>query len=370
VTSIAPAVIERAVRETLAISSAKPLIFVQDASLWNPSAGEPKWRRFDELLDAESAKIVPVGRSIESEPSADRAGVHCDVSIVVATKDRGELLDAMLSSLKGAADGIDYEVIVVEGGSSDSTRQVLHKHGIRQVYTESECLGPGRHSWSQLYNFGFSKARGEWAMYASDDIVFEKGSVAKAVALLRSQKSQSVAGGVFFYKEIIPDYPGWERQGICFALGHKLLMNFGLIRLDVFKELGGFDGAYVFRCPDIDLSFKVYESGRQLIPLAGCLLTHNNIQDELKHKNLQTADTDYGYLLQKWKSSVPSRLDPPKRLFWDPSYEAAFVMPGELEVVNAGLEHFWHGLACLQIGQFHEATRWFSQALNASCKHW
>jgi ADP-heptose:LPS heptosyltransferase/ubiquinone/menaquinone biosynthesis C-methylase UbiE/glycosyltransferase involved in cell wall biosynthesis/predicted O-methyltransferase YrrM len=370
ITSIQPSVIERAVRDTLATSSDKPRLFVQAPSLWNPHACEPKWKMFDELLDVKSVELISVGRSIESEPSADRAGVRCDVSIVVATKDRGELLDDMLSSLKEAADGIDYEVIIVEGGSCDSARRVLHKHGITQVYAESECLGPGRHSWSQLYNFGFSKARGRWAMYASDDIVFEKGSVAKAVALLRSQKSQSVAGGVFFYKEIIPDYPGWERQGICFALGHKLLMNFGLIRLDVFKELGGFDGAYVFRCPDIDLSFKVYQSGRQLIPLAGCLLTHNNVQDELKHKNLQTADTDYEYLLQKWKSFVPSRLDPPKRLFWDPSYETAFTMPRELEDVNAGLEHFWHGLACLQIGQFHEATRWFSQTLNASCRHW
>jgi tetratricopeptide (TPR) repeat protein len=207
-------------------------------------------------------------------------------------------------------------------------------------------------------------------MYASDDIVFEKGSVAKAVNLLRSQKSQSVAGGVFFYREIIPDYPGWERQGICFALGHKLLMNFGLIRLDVFRELGEFDNAYVFRCPDIDLTFKVYQSGRQLIPLGGCLLVHNNVQDELKKKNLRTADTDYEYLLQKWKSFVPSRLDPPKRLFWDPSCETAFLMPRELDDVGAGLEHYWHGIGCMQIGQFHEATRWFSQAMNASCRHW
>ncbi len=370
ITSIAPALVERAVRQTLLTSSNKPRLFVQAPSLWNPKPGEPRWKAFNHLLDIAGVDIASVGGSVESHRGAGRSEIHREVSIVVATKDRAALLDEMLTSLAEAADGIDYEVIVVEGGSCDGTRQVLQKHGVTQVYDESQHLGPGRHSWPQLYNFGFSKARGRWAMYASDDIVFEKGSLARAVNLLRSQKSQSVAGGVFFYKEIIPDYPGWERQGICFALGHKLLMNFGLIRLDVFKELGGFDGAYVFRCPDIDLSFKVYQSGRQLIPLAGCLLTHNNVQDELKHKNLQTADTDYEYLLQKWKDFVPSRLDPPKRLFWDPSYEAAFVMPRELQDVNAGLEHFWHGLACLQIGQFHEATRWLSQALNSSCRHW
>jgi len=370
ITSVAPALVERAVRQTLSTSSDKPRLFVQAPSLWNPKTGEPKWKAFNELLDTESVEIASVGRSAQTERCEERTAAPCEVSIVVATKDRAALLDEMLTSLKEAADGVDYEVIVVEGGSCDHTRQVLHKHGVTQVYAESEHLGPGRHSWPQLYNLGFSKARGTWAMYASDDIVFEKGSLAKAVSLLRSQKAPSVAGGVFFYKEIIPDYPGWERQGICFALGHKLLMNFGLIRLDVFRELGGFDNAYVFRCPDIDLTFKVYQSGRQLIPLAGCLLVHNNVQDELKKKNLQTADTDYQYLLQKWKNFVPSRLDPPKRLFWDPSYETAFLMPREMDEVNTDLEHYWHGIGCMQIGQFQEATRWFSQALNASCRHW
>ncbi len=370
ITSIAPALVERAVRQTLSTSSDKPRLFVQAPSLWNPKTGEPKWKAFNDLLDTESVEIASVSRSAQSDRCEERTAAQCEVSIVVATKDRAALLDEMLTSLKEAAGGMDYELIVVEGGSCDHTRQILHKHGVTQVYAESEHLGPGRHSWPQLYNFGFSKARGTWAMYASDDIVFEKGSLAKAVSLLRSQRAPSVAGGVFFYKEIIPDYPGWERQGICFALGHKLLMNFGLIRLDVFRQLGGFDNAYVFRCPDIDLTFKVYQSGRQLIPLAGCLLIHNNVQDELKKKNLQTADTDYEYLLQKWKNFVPSRLDPPKRLFWDPSYETAFLMPRELDEVNAGIEHYWHGIGCMQIGQFHEATRWFSQALNASCRHW
>ena len=370
ITSISPAVIERAVRQTLRTSSRKRRLFVQESSMWNPRPGGPNWKTFDRMLDIENVEIVSVGRPVERDCPTEQISSSIDVSIVVATRDRGDLLDDMLTSLKEATEGISYEVIVVEGGSSDNTHQVLKKHGITQVYDESEYLGPGRHSWSQWYNFGFSRSSGTWAMYASDDIVFEKGSVAKAVNLLRSQKSRSVAGGVFFYKEVIPEYPGWEKQGICFALGHKLLMNFGLIRLDVFRELDGFDEDYVFRCPDIDLSFKVYESGRQLIPLADCLLTHNNEMDELKKKNLQVADTDFQYLLEKWKNFVPSRLDPPKRLFWEPKYAAAFTMPNELENVDIGIEHLWHGLACLQIGQSHEAIQWLSQALNTSCRHW
>ena len=93
----------------------------------------------------------------------------------------------MLSTLKAAVEGLRYEIIVIEGGSSDNTADILRKHGITQIYNEAQCLGPGRHSWPQLYNFGFSKACGKWAMYASDDTVFGKESVRRAVELLNKQ---------------------------------------------------------------------------------------------------------------------------------------------------------------------------------------
>ena len=69
---------------------------------------------------------------------------NIDVSIVLSTKDRGELLDRMLSSLKSAAVGISYEIIAVEGGSKDNTMDVLNSYGISQVYNEAEHLGPGK----------------------------------------------------------------------------------------------------------------------------------------------------------------------------------------------------------------------------------
>jgi len=295
---------------------------------------------------------------------------NVDVSIVVATKDRGKLLENMLTSLKEAAGDINYEVIAVEGNSSDDTLDVLSRHGVTQVYNETESLGPGRHSWPQLYNFGFSKARGKWAMYASDDIVFSEGCLAKAVDTLKRQKSPSVAGGVFFYKEIIPDNPGWDRPGICFALGHKLLMNYGLIRLDVFNELNGLDEGYKFYSADIDLTFKVYKSQRQLIPLPDGLLIHDNVQDSLKEKNKITEKADNQYLMQKWGDYVPPTLPLPNRLYQDPLYTKAFMMPQELTNIDSGLEHFWRGVASFQLSKISEAIQQFSHTLNSSCKHW
>lgn len=239
---------------------------------------------------------------------------HCDVSIILGTKNRAKLLDPMLNSLKDAVEGIRYEVIVIEGDSSDNTSEVLHKHGITQIYNESQHLGPGRHSWPQLYNYGFSKACGKWAMYASDDIIFGKGSIRRAVELLNKQKDE-VAGGIFFYKNAMAENE-WSKFGIDFTYGPKLLMNYGLVRLDDFKLAGGLDERYKFYCADGDLCYKLYQSGKQLIPLPGCFVVHNNVLDVQKKVNVDNSGNDIELYKQKWKHFVSMETPNPRRLLW------------------------------------------------------
>ena len=228
----------------------------------------PARRLLEKVLNIDSTNEIALeniacinrNRTSYSPVIGNESSVKIDVSIVVATKNRAKLLDEMLTSLKSSAQGVIYEVIVVEGGSSDNTLEVLRKHGINQIYNEFEYFGEGKHSWPQLYNFGFTKAQGKWAMYASDDIIFNAGCFSKAVELLDKQNPE-VSGGIFFYKNVIAE-PGWDRFGIDFTYGQKLLMNYGLVRLDSFREVNGFDENYKFYCADGDLCLKFYEKGK------------------------------------------------------------------------------------------------------------
>jgi nucleoside-diphosphate-sugar epimerase/glycosyltransferase involved in cell wall biosynthesis/ADP-heptose:LPS heptosyltransferase/GT2 family glycosyltransferase len=61
VKDILPEVLTEAVRQTLDNSSEKPRVFVQGKSLWNPNAGQPAWRWFNEYLDVQAVEIIPVG---------------------------------------------------------------------------------------------------------------------------------------------------------------------------------------------------------------------------------------------------------------------------------------------------------------------
>ncbi|MEW6600678.1 MAG: glycosyltransferase [Nitrospirota bacterium] len=225
--------------------------------------------------------------------------------------------------MKPAAGGINYEVIVVEGGSSDNTLEVLRKHGVEQVYSEKEHLGEGRHAWPQLYNFGFSRAKGKWAMFASDDIIFNKSCISDAVRML-DEKGPDTAGGIFFYRNAIAD-PGWEMFGIDYTYGQKLLMNYGLVRLDHFREVKGFDEAYGFYCADGDMCYKLYAAGKKLVPLPGSRVIHNNVRDVQKKANLENnSGRDIELYLRKWSTCVSSGLPEPRRLLLEEYVSAEY----------------------------------------------
>ena len=87
------------------------------------------------------------------------------VSVVIATYNRGSLLRATLESVLQQSFG-SYEVLVVDDGSTDQTRELLASYGdrIRSYYQENR--GP-----SAARNLGVRHARGKWiAIQDSDDI--------------------------------------------------------------------------------------------------------------------------------------------------------------------------------------------------------
>jgi len=237
-----------------------------------------------------------------------------DVSIILATLNRADQLRNMLSSLKKATKEIAYELIIIEGKSSDNTSKIIREFSpIKpRIYNEIEYFGTGEHTWPQLYNFGFSKAVGKWAMYASDDIVFSTGCFSNAVLELNKQ-GDKVAGGIFFYKNI----PSVHQTGfrIDYTYGQKLLMNYGLLRLDYFRKVGGLDESYSFYCADGDLCLKLYEKGKQFIPLPGCFVEHFRIRDSQRISHGHTSNADIKRYKDRWKHFVDVSKIGPRHYF-------------------------------------------------------
>jgi GT2 family glycosyltransferase len=98
-------------------------------------------------------------------------------SIIVPTRERAGYLDVALASIAPQAAAAGAEVLVVDDGPSDATRETARRHGARYVaHAASRGLNAAR-------NTGIDAARGDLLVFVDDDVAVRTGWLA---ALLRA----------------------------------------------------------------------------------------------------------------------------------------------------------------------------------------
>lgn len=94
-------------------------------------------------------------------------------SVVIPTHNRIATLQRVLDALEHQEDAPDFEVIVVDDGSTDDTRRLLSQRaGIR--FRSQPNSGPGR-----ARNFGVTMANGRFVVFIGDDTVPERRFLAQ-----------------------------------------------------------------------------------------------------------------------------------------------------------------------------------------------
>lgn len=99
------------------------------------------------------------------------------ISVVIPTLNVEDGLAACLTALVPAAvDGLVREVIVVDGGSSDRTLQIVEQSGAELIRSR-----PGR---GEQLAAGAARARGPWLLFLHADTILEPGWEREAAALM------------------------------------------------------------------------------------------------------------------------------------------------------------------------------------------
>lgn len=199
------------------------------------------------------------------------------VSVVIPSWNGRVYLEECLPSLR-AQTFHDFEVIVVDNGSSDGSASFVRctLPDAHVILHESE-LG-----FSRAVNLGLAEARGELVVILNNDVVLEPTWLSELVACMQrhpdagfcSSKALSyqdrsrvdgagaaLAPSGWFYEvgHGVPDRGQYDAEReLCVATGVSLMF-----RRCVLREIGGLDEDFGTSCEDVDLTLRSFLAGHR-----------------------------------------------------------------------------------------------------------
>jgi GT2 family glycosyltransferase len=132
-----------------------------------------------------------------------------EVSVIVPTRNRASYLDECLKALAGQDCAVDYEVVVVDNGSTDHTNAVIATWCSRD--TRVRAVVEERVGLSAAKNAGVRNATGELVLFADDDVIVGPRWVAAYRALFaRRGLDGLIAGGPLIpIPHDLGEWPSW-----------------------------------------------------------------------------------------------------------------------------------------------------------------
>jgi glycosyltransferase involved in cell wall biosynthesis len=200
------------------------------------------------------------------------------VSIVIGTLDRCELLGrAIRSILDQGCDPRSFEIVVVDNGSKDRTRQVVE--AIMAGADNVRYLTEPRLGLSIARNRGIAESRGPIIGFFDDDGTAEPGWLAKMLELFRQEPDIGAAGGlikVAWPQNSQPEWMPMDLQGYYAGCDYgktRRYLDFPqypygpnmMIRRSLLDAIGGFNeqvgpkGQNIMSAGELDLFQRLYE---------------------------------------------------------------------------------------------------------------
>lgn len=222
------------------------------------------------------------------------------ISAIICTHNRDTYLGAAIDSLL-AQNLDDFEVVVVDNGSSDRTPQVVEQRAShkRLKYVYEPVLG-----LSVARNTGALVARGEILAYLDDDAVASDRWLQVLIDAYENNPKLAIAGGkVTLLWPVGVQPPRWLSTGLAANLGAYDLgdsvvyienpgstprgLNYS-IRRCFLEEIGGFDthlgrvGTKLLSNEELQMTEYALQRGWQVAYLPDALVAHNVSPERLK----------------------------------------------------------------------------------------
>ena len=203
------------------------------------------------------------------------------ISIVTGTYNRKPHLIEMVESVRAELSSISYEIILVDGGSTDGTLEWAESQKDCTLVRHGELKGAIR-----AFTDGGNLARGKYTLFGNDDVTFPQGSILRALAYLENTLR---CGAVAFDDTRNVGYHPAQLNGRQTFVRY---CQVGLVRTFLGNHVGwwGADKDMATGrtyAGDNWMSAQIWQAGYTIDGVEGCKINDKILDDELRAINNQ-----------------------------------------------------------------------------------
>ncbi|HEX4374585.1 MAG TPA: glycosyltransferase family 2 protein, partial [Puia sp.] len=211
------------------------------------------------------------------------------LSIIIVNYNVKYFLEQCLCSVRKAIEKIEAEIFVVDNNSTDDSIDYLQSKfpGVKFI------LNKGNEGFGKANNRALSLAKGKYILFLNPDTIVAEDSLEKCISFLESNKNagalgvKMIDGSGNYLKESKRGFPsGWSAfcklSGLTALFPHSKIFSkyylgnlserenqiidvvsgaYFFVRKETLDKTGGFDEQFFMYAEDIDLSYRVQQSG-------------------------------------------------------------------------------------------------------------
>ncbi len=232
------------------------------------------------------------------------------VSVITPSYNQGEYIEETIRSVL-SQDYPRIELIVVDGGSTDNTLDVLRRYGERLRWVSERDRGQ-----SDAINKGAAMASGEILAWLNSDDTYLEGAVRKAVEFFDSHPDVGVVYGKSYYTDpsgrVVGEYPTAPFDPARLAVTNFICQPSTFFRKTIWDAVGGLDLSLHYAM-DYDLwirmaaqadfgyldeflsTYRLHGQSKTVSPAHALSLQREILYTVVRHYRWAPANRVYGY---------------------------------------------------------------------------
>lgn len=252
------------------------------------------------------------------------------VSIIVPTRNLGKILNTCLQSIFQKTEYPNYEVLVIDNGSTEIETKKVINYWQTQEITRFKCLPLDiPFNFSKINNYAVQHCEGQYLLFLNNDTEVITPDWINAMVEQAQRPSIGAVGALLLYPDNTIQHAG-VLMGFGGVAGHShqyypvnslgyfdqihTINNYSavtgaclLCRREVFEEIGGFEEELSIAFNDVDLCLKMLDNGYQNIYLPHVKLYHYESKSRGYETTIEKQERftkEVKFMIDKWDKYI------------------------------------------------------------------